>query len=65
VGAKRTCRLTPGDRFASKKAASDAEFQRKLNNGTNGQRVQVSYKVVSCRCNGWHLTTVSQDRSSP
>lgn len=54
---KRACRLTSGDRFPSKRAAEAAEFQRKLNNGTNGQRVQVEYVIKQCRCNGWHLTT--------
>jgi len=54
---KRQCRLTSGDRFASKDAARQAEFARKLNNGVSGQRVQVSYVIKSCRCNGWHLTT--------
>lgn len=54
---KRQCRLTSGDRFASKHAAQQAEFARKLNNGVNGQRVQAVYVIKSCRCNGWHLTT--------
>lgn len=57
MSAKRKCRLTSGDRFASRRAAEEAEFQRKLNNGTNGQRVQAEYTIKSCRCNGWHLTT--------
>lgn len=55
---KRECRFTPGDRFRSKRDAEQAEFDRKVRNGTNGQRVQATYVVKSCRCNGWHLTTI-------
>lgn len=58
---RRACRLTSGDRFPSKAAATQAEFERKLRNGTNGQRVQAVYVIKSCRCNGWHLTTTDAE----
>lgn len=64
MGTKRTCRLTPGSRFATKKDAENAEFQRKLNSGTNGQRAQPAYEIRPCRCNGWHLMTVVPGGSS-
>lgn len=60
---KRQCRLTPGDRFVSERAARDAEFARKLNNGVNGQRVQAVYTIKPCACNGWHLTTTDTPRA--
>lgn len=58
---KRACKLTPGTRFASKKAAEDAEIARKINSGVNGQHGHITYEIKPCTCNGFHLVaTASQ-----
>jgi hypothetical protein len=61
MGGKRECTRKPGTRFNSKKQAQQAEVQRKINSGTNGQRTALRYVIEPCRCNGWHLMTVALD----
>lgn len=60
---KRTCRLTPGTRFATSALAEDAAMQRKINSGVNGQHAQTTYTVVPCACNGVHLVADAPERS--
>jgi predicted chitinase len=61
VSGKRECTRKPGTRFNSKKLAKQAEIQRKINGGANGQRVALQYTIEFCQCNGYHLMTVAPD----
>lgn len=50
----------PGTRFNSRALAEKAELERKINSGSNGQRVRQTYVIEPCGCNGFHLMNADQ-----
>lgn len=56
---KRTCRLLPGTRFGTPGAARQAQNERKINSGVNGQHGAVEYEIKRCACTGFHLIAVT------